>query len=70
MMFNPQGSIVLKALIHTLSLFFRLFYLISIPLAGLGHQVFLLIVPIQACLDPVGLSFAERFLHVGTESIV
>ena len=74
MMFSPQGSIVLKALIHALSLFSSdFFYLLSIPLAELRHQRghgFLLKVPIQVSLNPVGWSLAEHFLHVGTESVV
>ena len=35
-----------------------------------GDMVFLLKVPIQASLNPVGWSLAEHFSHVGTESVV
>ena len=71
MMFSPQGSVVLKALIHALSLQTSIFYPFHWVDSDIrGDMVFLLKVPIQASLNPAGWSFAEHFLHVGTESIV
>ena len=68
MMFNPQGSIVLKALIQALSLqtslIFYSFHWLDSNIRG--DVVFLLEVPIQASLDPAG----GHFSHGGTESIV
>ena len=71
MMFSPLGSIVLDPstffFLQTSSVFYILHWLDL----DIGEVVvFLLKVPIQASLDPIGWSFAEHFSHMGTESIV
>ena len=72
MMFSPQGFIVLKALIHALSFLQTsvLYTLHWLDSDIRGDMVFLLKVPIQASLNPVGWFVAGYFLHAGTESVV
>ena len=74
MMFSPYGSMVIKALIQALSLFFRLprssTHSTGCTLTSKGGMVFLLKMSVQSCLDPVGRPFAGYLSHMATKSIV
>ena len=71
-MFSPRGS-VLKALIHALSLFFRLlvFYILYWLDSDIGEVVvFLLKVSVQVSLDPIGWSFVNLFARSSIGAIL
>ena len=73
-MFSPYGSMVLKALIQALSLFFRLprssTHSTGCTFDIRGSVVPLLKMSVQSCLDPVGRSSAGYLSHMATKSIV